>query len=170
MSPIVVEFEGFQLSPHNFVIKELAFYDADFRYHGHWSFLPPFSWEQLPDKKRKTFSWLTRNFHNLRWDSGELPYSVLHVILSSLFASYKIIFTKGLEKTKFLENISGKKFLNLNDFNCPKIHFLKYTEVKCPNHKPHFKHCALVKASSYAMYINKRSTLQNVICAQDVNY
>ena len=64
-------------------------------------FFPPFPWKELSFKNKKTAAWLTRHYHGLRWDSGELPYSSLELILTSLFASYNIIYTKGLEKNKF---------------------------------------------------------------------
>lgn len=169
MSSVVIEFEGFQVKTNDFVIKELAFYVVDHGYHARWSFLPPYPWEQLTVKNRKSYAWLTRYCHGLRWDSGELPYSALERIVSSLFISYKTIYTKGLEKTKFLEKISKRKIFNLNDFGCPKIDSLKRTVLNCPSHKSHFKHCALLKAFSYGEYIKERLNLDFVIYVQDVN-
>ena len=170
MSSVVVEFEGFQLSPYDFIIKELAFYVVDFGYHGRWNFLPPFPWNELSVKNKKTAAWLTRNCHGLRWESGDLPYSSLELILTSLLTSYNTIYTKGLEKTIFLERKSGRKILNLNDLNCPKVTFCESLQVKCPVHAPHFKHCALLKASFYAMYIKETIFSPKVICVEDVNH
>lgn len=170
MSSVVIEFEGFQVNTNDFVVKELAFYSVDFGYHGLWSFLPPHSWEQLSPKERKTFAWLTRNLHGLRWDSGDLPFSYLEPILSSLFISYETIYSKGLEKVKFLEYLSGQKIFNLDDFNCPKISFFHTSTVKCPNHKTHFKHCALTKAFTYGEYIKERKKFAQAIRAQDVDH
>ena len=170
MSSAVVEFEGFQFSVDNFIVKELAFYVVGYGYHGCWRFLPPFPWKELSVKNKKTAAWITRHCHGLRWDSGELPYSSLELILTSLFASYNTIYTKGLEKTKFLERKSDRKVLNLNDFYCPKVNFLDSTQSKCPVHIPNFRHCALVKAFSYAMYIKETDCSSNVICGEDVNH
>ena len=147
MSSVVVELEGFQLSPYDFIVKELAFYVVGYDYHGCWTFLPPFPWKELSDKNKKTAAWLTRHCHSLRWENGDLPYSSLELILTSLLTSYNTIYTKGLEKTVFLERKTGRKILNLNDLNCPKVTSLESLPVKCPIHMPHFKHCALVKAS-----------------------
>lgn len=156
MSAVVIEFEGFQLQPNSFVIKELAFYSVKYGYHGRWCFLPPFAWEQLSAKKRKTNAWLIRYCHGLRWESGELPYSALQTILLSICISYTDIYVKGLEKTIFLEHLLGRKVLDLNDFNCPKMKDLESKEVCCPVHSTPFKHCALAKATAYASFINKK--------------
>ena len=169
MSSAVVEFEGFQINANDYVIKELAFYAVDHGYHARWSFLPPYPWEQLSLKKRKTFSWLTRHLHGLRWNNGELAYSALEPILLSLFISFKTVFTKGLEKTKYLERLSGREILNLNDFGCPKIVSLNVSNVICPSHTFSFKHCALTKAVSYGMYIKDRLATSSIICVQDVD-
>ena len=163
MSSDVVEFEGFQLSVRNFIIKELAFYVIGYDYHGCWSFLPPFPRKKLSVKNKKTTAWLTRHCHGLHWESGELPYSSLDLILTSLFASYNTIYTKGLEKTNFLEKKTGRKVLHLNDIHCPKVNFLESSQVNCPVHMPNFRHCALVKTSSYAMYIKETVCSSNVI-------
>ena len=169
MSSIVVEFEGFQVHTYDFIIKEMAFYSVDLGYHSRWSFLPPCPCEELPIKKRKKFSWLPRNYHGLSWNCGELPYSTLELVLSSLFSSNKNIYTKGLEKTKFLEKKSGRRVFNLDDVNCPKFILLEGLPAKCPMHSKHFKHCALAKASVFAKYIKDRTSVMNVICVQDVN-
>lgn len=170
MSSVVVEFEGFQVNKHEFIIKELAFYAVEHEYHSRWTFLPPYSCEKLSDKHRKTFAWLTRYCHGLQWEGGgELPFSALQLILSSLFISYKTIYTKGLEKTKFLEKMSGRKIFNLNDFNCPKLGDLESLIVKCPDHASYFNQCALRKAHAYGMFIRENLCPTRVICNQNVN-
>ena len=170
MSSIVVELEGFQLNTNDFIIKELAFYVVDYGYHGCWNFLPPFPWSELSVKNKKTAAWLTRNCHGLRWESGDFLYSSLELILKSLLTSYNTVYTKGLEKSIFLERKSGQKILNLNDFSCPKVISLESLQIKCPVYIPHFKHCALVKDFFYAKYIKKATFASKVICDEDVNH
>lgn len=168
MSSVVIEFEGFQFKPHVFIVKELAFYDVNRGFHGRWSFLPPFPWEQLSKKNRKTFSWLTRYCHELDWESGDLPYTSLPLILTFLFVSYKDIYIKGLEKSKFFENLSGRKILDLNDFMCPKMDTLKCATLDCPDHASHFNHCALAKAAAYGSFIKGGPSSSDVINGQNV--
>lgn len=171
MSSVVIELEGFQLRPDVFVIKELAFCDVQYGYHSRWSFLPPHPWELLSSKHKKTFSWLTRHGHRMQWDSGDLPYASLQYILTSLFVSYTHIYSKGLEKCKFIQNLCGRNILDLNDFKCPKVHEIQEVMMlSCPNHSPPFHHCALRKAVSYANFIKESLSSTGVIYAQDVDH
>lgn len=170
MSSVIIEFEGFQLQPDSFIVKELAFFDVKYGYHGRWSFLAPHPWEQLSAKHRKTFSWLTHHCHGIQWDYGDLPYSALQLILTSLFVSYTDIYSKGLEKCKFLEKLCGRKILDLNDFKCPKIYDLKVKSIlNCPSHESHFQHCALAKAAAYGSFIKEQFFSTPVICTHHVN-
>lgn len=154
-SSLVIEFEGFHLKPHIFIIKELAYFDVERGYHGRWSFLPPHPWYMLTKKEKRKFSWTTRRCHGLSWESGDLPYTALPLIVSFLFLSYSDIYVKGLEKSKFLENLSGKKILDLNNFKCPKVENLKFSTLHCPDHIVDFKHCALAKATAYGSFIKE---------------
>lgn len=150
----VLDFEGFQLKPGCFVIKELAIRGVGNNFQGHWLFSPPSSWESLSDKQRLIFSWVTRNMHNLSWNSGEIPYSHLQTILLSIAKNYTEIFVKGLEKKKFLQKLISNTIHNLEDWQCPKFDNLAQPNVICFIHPFHFNHCALVKAAAFEKYIN----------------
>lgn len=168
MYAAVLDFAGFQLKPFTFIIKELAFLDVYHGYHCRWTFLPPHPWENLSSKQRKTFSWLMRNGHSLDWESGDLPYSVLQSILSSLCVSYSVLYIKGLEKSKFLENLWGRKVWDLNEFHCPKIEALSYSAFHCPDHPPHFRHCAFMKVAAYGTFIKENISTSTSVATEDV--
>lgn len=153
MSSAIIEFEGFQLHPHSFIVKELSFYAIDDGRHNRWTFLPPSSWKKLSSKKRQSYAWVTRNCHLMKWKSGNLPYSQLRRILLSLFASFTTIYTKGPEKAKFLKKLSGREILDLNQLGCPKMKDLGCVAVRCPDHPPNFRYCALAKAAAYGSFI-----------------
>lgn len=169
MSSIVIEFEGFQFQTDSSVIKELAFHSVDYGHHGCWTFLPPLPWGQLSNKNRKTFSWMTRYCHGLRWESGEISYTFLSLILTFLLSSHSNIYTKGLEKKNFLEKLSGRKVFDLNEFDCPKISTFEKSPLKCPSHKQSFKHCAVFKAYSYSSFIKEKVFSTPVTFAHDVS-
>ena len=59
----VLDFEGFQMTKDCFIIKELAFQGVGESSHGYWFFLPPMHWNNLTQKQKHSFSWLTRHFH-----------------------------------------------------------------------------------------------------------
>lgn len=153
MSAVVIDFQGFQLAPHSFVVKELAFYDIHHDYHGRWSFQPPYAWEKLSARKQKTYTWIIRNVHGMSWESGDLPYTALRRILMFLFEAYDTIYVKGLEKVKFLQKLSPSNITNLNDMKCPKIQNLRIPTVKCPFHKPQFHYCALNKVAAFSSFV-----------------
>ena len=156
MSSAVLDFQGFQLLPHTFVVKELAVFDIHQGYHAQWTFQPPHAWDQLSARRQKTYAWVIRNCHGLSWESGVLPYRALRPILLSLFTTYSTLYVKGVEKVKFLEKLSGRPILNLNDLPCPKIDCLPLSKMVCPDHSIHFKACALHKAEAYAKFCINR--------------
>ena len=153
MSAVVIDFQGFQLSPHSYVVKELAFYDVYRGYHNIWSFQPPHSWDELSSRKQRTYAWVIRNIHGIPWESGRLPYNTFRCVLTSLLASYDTIYVQGLEKAKFLEKFSPAVIINLDDLDCPKIDKLPISAMKCPFHAPQFHYCALIRASAFANFL-----------------
>lgn len=161
MSAVVIDFQGFQLAPHSFVVKEFAFYDVQYDFHGRWSFQPPHSWEKLSSRKQKTYEWVIRNVHGMSWESGDLPYGLFRRIMMFLFASYHTIYVKGLEKVKFLQKFSQSNIIDLNDMKCPKIQNLRIPAVKCPFHNPQSHYCALNKAAAFSSFISNHRNQPN---------
>lgn len=101
---VVVEFEGFQLLPHAFIVKELAVVNrAGLRFRR--TFLPPYPWAELCSKRKKTYDWLIQNFHGLTWESGDLPYTSLRPILEVVFSLYSDIYVKEGKKLSFYRNL-----------------------------------------------------------------
>lgn len=152
----VVDFEGFHLAPRRFIVKELAYCDIrDPAVYECWSFQPPHAFERLHRKKQLTYSWISRNLHGYRWEDGELPYAKLREIFLSIFNKYSKIYVKGLEKTKFVEYLSGKTCFNLDDANCPKISDLSFS---CGFHHASQYRCAQTKAVAYANFVYKSTS------------
>lgn len=169
MTSAIIEFEGFQLHPYIFIVKELSFYAVENGYHSRWTFLPPCHWDSLPPQKRKSYAWFIQNGHLLSWNSGKLPYTSLRVILTSLFASYTTLYTKGPEKAKFLQKLSGRPILDLNQLGCPNVLCWDRVYVRCPDHTPDFRHCALAKATAYGSFIKEKQAKSEVILTQHVD-
>ena len=142
---IIIDFEGFMLESHTYVVKELAAYSFDGNILlVHWTFKPPRPFEELNEKDQKQCRWITRNLHGIQWEQGELAYENFRHIMGFLFKMYEKIYVKGYEKTKFIETLSSRNCYNLDDLGCPKINNLPEKSVICPHH--HLKnHCALAK-------------------------
>lgn len=120
---------------------------------GKWIFQPPVPFEELTEKQRVQYLWVSRNIHLIHWNEGYLPYSKFRSILLLLSEIFPRIYVKGLEKTKFFEYLIGRKCYNLEDINCPKIEHLIPTHSTCDVHATDFKHCALAKVIAYGKFL-----------------
>ncbi|GBN27016.1 hypothetical protein AVEN_38540-1 [Araneus ventricosus] len=155
MASAVLVFEGFQLSPGRFVVKELAVCAVnEDTFCGRWLFKSPLSYKSLDRKKQNTYSWITKFLHHIEWEDGELPYDTFHCVLTVIFETFPYIYVKGREKKKFLEFLTGRDILNLDDFECPKVRDLPSFGVLCPFiHRKSFQHCAVYKVKVFAKYL-----------------
>ncbi|GBO40947.1 hypothetical protein AVEN_92664-1 [Araneus ventricosus] len=155
MASAVLDFEGFQLSPGRFIVKELAVCAVnDDTFCGRWMFKSPHSFESLDRKKQNTYSWITKFLHHIEWGDGELPYDTFHCVLTVIFETFPYIYVKGPEKKKFLEFLTGRDILNLDDFECPKVKDLPSFDVLCPYmHGKSFSHCAVYKVKAFAKHL-----------------
>ena len=70
---------------------------------------PPFPWESLSPADKKCNRWLSRDFHGLRWNSGDIPYERLHTILQTVLQPAERIFVKGYNKIQQLKEILPEK-------------------------------------------------------------
>lgn len=166
-SPIVLDFEGFQVKPQSYIIKELAFYSLNDGYHNCWAFGPPHPWKYLTPSQKKSFHWVIRNRHGMEWNSGILPYSKLRLILEYLSTIYPTIYVKGVEKIKFLQALLNREILSVN---CPEIKKLNVDNfsVNCCFHPTKSDCCALLKAATYATYIKHHLQPKYIISIHDV--
>ena len=73
------------------------------------SFKPPFSWYYLSKEDKLCNTWLSRKFHGLRWDDGEIPYDELQNTLKFFLKPAMRIFVKGSEKLRHLSDLLPNK-------------------------------------------------------------
>lgn len=132
----ILDVQGFQSLENTFIVKELAIgYVNDSREIHSILFKPPHSWRKLPDKFKRTNTWLTRNYHGIVWNSGQTPYSDVQQVVYRITQDVTTIYVKGLQKKQWLRNILGsseKAVVNLEDLDCPKLSTLE--SQKCLNH------------------------------------
>ena len=147
------------------VIKELGVF-INGKVHG-FSFRPPIKF-----KPTKQTTWCTKNLHKIAWNSGNLEYNELPKVLKlTQPAQY---FAKGLEKCSLLSVFLGEVVENLEDYGCPKIQELCYTQGhKClrtnqkqvwictsyPVHHKNTLHCAELKAFVFGTWIMQHLNL-----------
>ncbi|GBM42274.1 hypothetical protein AVEN_234993-1 [Araneus ventricosus] len=155
MASAVLDFEGFQLSPGRFIVKEPAVCAVnDDTFCGRWMFKSPHSFESLDRKKQNTYSWITKFLHHIEWEDGELPYDTFHCVSTVIFETFPYIYVKGLEEKKFLEFLTYRDILNLDYFECPEVKDLPSFDVLCPYmHGNSFYHCAVYIAKEFAKHL-----------------
>lgn len=161
MQEYIVDFQGFQWPSNRFILKEIAVIDLQTNNYVTHLFEPPTNWDLLPVKYKCANLWLTRNFHNLNWNDGYIPYHFLQKVLKQLILGATCIYVKGYEKKKFLTEILDNKYLviDLTDVNCPALKYLTNDKnVKCPHHlddDEHSKyHCALKNVQMLKSWIS----------------
>ncbi|GBN71438.1 hypothetical protein AVEN_57719-1 [Araneus ventricosus] len=104
MTSAVLDFEGFQLSPGRFIVKELVVCAVnEDTFCGRWLFKPPHSFKTLHRKRQNKYTWITKFLHHIAWDDGELSYDAFRCLLTVIFETFSYIYVKGLEKKIFLE-------------------------------------------------------------------
>ncbi|KMQ82968.1 hypothetical protein RF55_21313 [Lasius niger] len=146
MPSAVLDLQGFQLSPHSFVVKELSCVD-EYGYYALWTFKPPYAWDTISPRRQRSYDWVTRNHHGLAWTHGDIPYKALKSVLKQIFETYTCLYVKGLEKTKFLKTFTKMDIVNLEELPKP----LPVSRLTCPLHTTDSFSCALKKEHSYAM-------------------
>ncbi|KAK0165646.1 hypothetical protein PV328_004148 [Microctonus aethiopoides] len=128
-------------------------------------FKPPFKWDELPKQYKTMHLWLTRNYHGILWDAGEIPYDKLNDVLHIILKGVGYIYVKGLEKKKWLSDIikESKTIINLENLGCPSM---KNNEItSCPYHEYRkssiMSHCALENVKQLKCWIEKRAQMQS---------
>ena len=131
----IVDVQGFKRPLNAFTFKEIAISPLEEdAVPAVFLFEPPYYWDSLPVKFRCENSWLTRNFHGIPWEAGEVPYAdVQEVLINSLPRATKV-WVKGLEKKQWLGRLVPHVH-NLEDLGCPSLTKLGNNHKKwCSHH------------------------------------
>jgi hypothetical protein len=139
-----IEFQSFIGNNNRYIVKELAIVSDSFRCQ--LLFKPPYEFERLNDKMRRTARWLARHYHLIRWESGEMRYN--EGMIKLLCKPFKVIYTTGDEKARFLRKFHPRVvdvylnsvFSSVN-FNCENNEQCIY-----PAHNSTHERCALHRA------------------------
>jgi uncharacterized protein YqgV (UPF0045/DUF77 family) len=92
--------------------------------------------------------------NGINWDDGYIPYSKLENVLKEAVAAFPHLYAYGTWKCKFLEGLTGRTFISLEDFECPAAekHKHKYNcGLSC--HKFPNVNCATRHAFSYYKWL-----------------
>lgn len=149
----VVEFHAFRGNNNEFIVKELVLVNVNAGFYTQLFFKPPYERTNLDEQREKQAEWLENHYHCIKWEYGDLKYSL--DTIKSLCSYFTIIYTKGLEKCRFLQQFHDN--VRLIPDNAPKLTVYD-TKVYCPVH-PISKtaRCALQTALFYADWLREQS-------------
>lgn len=110
MAEYIIEFQAFRRGRNLLQLKELAIIDVE---GGKFSkiclFQAPCNWSRLLSAEKKTNRFLELKFHGIPWNYGSIPLKYHVKILQDTLKDASKIYTKGLEKKRFLEIILPDK-------------------------------------------------------------
>lgn len=140
----VVEFHGFRDEQNKWIIKELAIVAELFTLNV--VFKSPYTKGWVTCRKtRKTISWLERNYHQIHWEDGTVPFK--YSLVRTLLRQFDTVYTKGLEKKQFLDqfhdNVCEIEENVTNDVS----------NVSCGFHIDNTGKCALKSAEMYYHFL-----------------
>jgi hypothetical protein len=150
----IVDMQGFCNNDKSFIPKEVMIincnsFHVDNEYYA--IIKPPFPYENLDAKYKKTATWLSNNYHNLYWAEGENDIDHFLMFLNNMDAKYSLLFVKGGNKAKYLRDNLENKCLKILDLS-------KYM------------HATLQGEPNYLNYCKKHATSYKKVCARHNAY
>lgn len=157
---IIVEIQGFRDENNKFLPKEVAVTGVDSEWIGHWIVAPPHGFGRLPHETRRQNNWLSQYFHGIEWYEGGTPIKEVERSLRNICRGERYqVYTRGHEKSKYLENILSRQITNLEECTrCPAFRDSPCEVASCHLHgttrKRNFS-CALQRAMSLREWMRK---------------
>jgi hypothetical protein len=131
---LILDIQGFGRFSDKFILKELAAISIQVPDENVLSitrllFKPPCSWVTLPRECKNLNTWLTRNYHGIPWNVGEIPHKDVDKVVKKVADDARYICVKGLEKKRWVEKIlndESKFVIDLEELGCPSFRVLQY--------------------------------------------
>ena len=106
-----------------FIIKELTIVDLYGQDVYHFLVKPPFDKTVLSDDEQKSVWWLENFHHKIHWDDGMFEYDEFFVDLRKITREADILYVKGREKALFLESVTGKFTIDLDNLDFKALEY-----------------------------------------------
>ena len=130
----IVDVQGFKRPLNAFTFKEIAITAlVEDAVPSVYLFEPPYQWTSLPVNFQCQNSWLTRNYHGMAWEVGEIPYADVQEVMQRQLRNASKVYVKGLEKKKWVGNLVPN-VCNLEDLGCPSLRNLGSRKKWCTHH------------------------------------
>lgn len=98
-----------------------------------------------------THKTLQNNTTGMHWEDGYIDYSALHTILNEIVAGYTHLYAYGEEKCSFLNDLTHRTFINLEQFKCPVPSMLKQ-KFSCAFSCHKFENIECAQKRAHSMY------------------
>lgn len=140
--------------------QPFSYPDANKRHH--YIFAPPFPWKFTSAADRRRALWLTSFHHGFYWNDGYTSYACVEQILEPLRQPNQIIYVKGDQKVKWLEELCAGAATgegaqidcrNIETIGCPRLSGddddagTERAFCGCNRHRRKTAHCALRNVS-----------------------
>ena len=99
----VIEFQAFRGNNDRYIVKELVILDLQTCVIYNFLFKPPFTFNNLNSKSKRTNNWLTRNLHHIGWNEGFTSFEEVESIMNHYCSKFARLYTKGLEKCNWIQ-------------------------------------------------------------------
>jgi hypothetical protein len=118
----IIELEGYTLSI-GFCVKECSILNLQTMSLEHFFVKPSCNFDTLCPKDKRIVGYSERSLHNIYWEAGRNRFVDIVDWICKNISSSDTIYTKGLNKTKFIECrlAKGLKVVNLETLGCPSL-------------------------------------------------
>lgn len=146
----VIELQGYSTG-RSFILKELCVLQGEQKYIYLVKCAEKYC--TLSAQRKKMISWAVNNYHGLRWDTGDQNLQDVLDQVRQLVAAEQVIYTKGLEKAKFITEHFGVPAVDVAIYGCPSIRKQEYKN-SCKFHDKVNSNCAVVTAEHVKKFMN----------------
>lgn len=137
---VYIDMQGFKVNKNRFMCKEFCLISSDETFHA--IVKPWFSYKKLLSHYKRQIDWLTKYYHGIDFESGDMHIDELAEIVYPKLTG-KIAIVKGNEKMQWLQYIFRKhgeiRCRNIEEFNCDEINDQTHeSHALCEYHNARF--------------------------------
>lgn len=151
---VVLDIQCFKNDENEFILKEVCIIEV---VTGilllHHIAISPYSQRFLSQEKLRESCWLTKHYHGLEWNKGDIGYHTLIQKVRTCLSDYSTVYVKGLEKKQYVLNTlvtdETSLVVDMSDIGCSSLASISGSStIRCNHHKSVQNHCALANCTS----------------------
>lgn len=160
---LLVDIQGFTDFDGSFIPKEVAVLSSGYEFLGHWIVKPTRHFHNLSENLQKMNNWVTINHHGIEWHEGDTTLNSLHHFLRTLAAPCEKIYTRGRDKSVYLQSVTAREVIDLERNRwCPSFDNVEGSE-KTMCHLHMAKHKSSATSKQYVCALNNVYKLRTVL-------